>query len=84
MLSPYMLWSQASSCLFAVYRYQRFRARGKGEQRDPRGDVLAGKDLCRPPSITRSWIRRWIEEPRPSDGYYSTGALRLLAADFIA
>jgi hypothetical protein len=31
-----------------------------------------------------SWIRRWIEEPRPSDGYYSTSALRLLAADFIA
>jgi hypothetical protein len=23
------------------------------------------------------------EEPRPSDGYDSTGALRLLAADFV-
>jgi hypothetical protein len=37
MLSPYMLWSQATSCLCAVYRYRRFLARGKGEQRYPRG-----------------------------------------------
>ena len=49
MLSPYMLWSQASSCLFAVYRYQRFRARGKGEQRDPRAMCLQKKIL--PPAV---------------------------------
>src|ERR671916_765520 len=40
MLSPYVLWSQASSCLCAVYRCQRFLARGKGEQRYPRAISL--------------------------------------------
>jgi hypothetical protein len=51
MLSPYMLWSQASSCLCAVYLYQRFLARGKGNSATLGDDVLAGKDLYCPLSI---------------------------------